>query len=134
MLIQPYLFFDGRCEEAIDFYKTAIGATDVMLKRYKESPDPGMIPPGAENKILHSSFKVGESQIMASDGHCKGKPNFEGFGLSIEVANGTEAERRFAALADGGQVTMPLTKTFFSSHFGMVKDRFGVHWMIIVGH
>lgn len=135
MQVQPYLFFDGRCEEAIEFYKRALGAEVTMLMRYKDGPQPsqpGMIPPGSENKVMHVSLKIGDSVVMGSDGHCLGKPNFEGFSLSVSVKDDAEAERRFAALADGGEVRMPLAKTFFSSRFGMLADRFGVGWMIIV--
>jgi PhnB protein len=135
MIVQPYLFFDGRCEEAVEFYKKALGAEVTMLMRYKDSPDPpppGMVAPGSENKVMHTSFRIGETTVMASDGQCQGRPNFQGFSLSLTVPNKAEAERLFAALADGGQVQMPLTKTFFSSRFGMVADRFGVPWMIVV--
>jgi len=135
MQVQPYLFFDGRCEEAIEFYRKALGAEVVMLMRYKDSPEPpqpGMVPPGAENKVMHASLRIGDATVMASDGHCKGQPSFSGFSLSLTVANEADAERRFAALADGGQVQMPLTKTFFSPRFGMVADRFGVSWMVLV--
>jgi PhnB protein len=135
MQVQPYLFFDGRCEEAITFYRKVLGAELVMLMRFKESPEPhqpGMIPPGAENKVMHACFRVGDSNILASDGRCMGKPNFQGFALSLTVANEAEANRAFAALSDGGQEQMPLTKTFFSPRFGMVSDRFGVTWMVYV--
>jgi PhnB protein len=135
MQVQPYLFFDGRCEEAIEFYKNALGAEVTMLMRFKDSPEPpspGCVPPGAENKVMHASFRIGETIVMASDGRCLGKPTFQGFSLSLAVPNDAEAERLFAALAEGGQVQMPLAKTFFSSRFGMVADRFGVGWMIIV--
>ena len=135
MQVQPYLFFDGRCEEALTFYRKALGAEVTMLMRFKESPEPhqpGMIPPGAENKVMHASFRVGDSNILASDGRCLGKPNFQGFALSLTVANEAEANRLFAALSDGGQEQMPLTKTFFSPRFGMVSDRFGVTWMVYV--
>ena len=135
MLVQPYLFFDGRCEEAIEFYKRTLGAEVTMLMRFKESPEPqppGMIPPGAENKVMHASFRIGETTVMASDGRCLGKPSFQGFSLSLSVPNDAEAERLFAKLGEGGQVQMPLAKTFFSSRFGMVADRFGVSWMVIV--
>jgi len=135
MLVQSYLFFDGRCEEAIEFYKRALGAKVEMLMRFKDSPEPaqpGMVPPGAENKVMHSSFRIGDSVVMASDGRCMGKPSFQGFSLSISVPNQAEADRVFAALGDGGQVQMPLTKTFFSPKFGMVADKFGVSWMVIV--
>ena len=135
MLIQPYLFFDGRCEEAIEFYRRAVGAEVIRLMRNKESPEPhppGVLPPGSENKIMHASFRIGDTTVMASDGYAKGAPVFKGFSLSLTVTNGADAKRCFNALADGGQVTMPLTKTFFSSDFGMLTDRFGVGWMVIV--
>lgn len=135
MKVEAYLFFDGRCEEAVEFYKKALGAQVTMLMRFKDSPEPqqpGMVPPGSENKIMHVSFRIGDSTVMASDGRCTGQTNFQGFSLSLTVANDTEAERKFAALAEGGQVQMPLTKTFWSPRFGMVADRFGVGWMISV--
>ena len=136
MLVEPYLFFDGRCEEAIEFYKRAVGANVAMLVRFKDSPDPpppGMVPPGSENKVMHATLTIGESTVMASDGECGGKPSFQGFSLSLTVANEAEANRAFAALVDGGTVRMPLTKTFFSPRFGMLTDRFGVGWMVNVG-
>ena len=135
MQVQSYLFFDGRCEEAIEFYKKTLGAKVEMLMRFKDSPEPaqpGMVPPGAENKVMHTSFRIGDTVLMASDGRCLGKPTFQGFSLSLTVPNEAEAKRLFAALGDGGQVQMPLTKTFFSPQFGMVADRFGVSWMVIV--
>lgn len=135
MQIQPYLFFDGRCEEAVEFYRKALGAKVEMLMRYKDSPDPpppGMVPPGSENKVMHASLRVGDAVLMASDGHCQGKPSFQGFSLSLDASSEAEADRLFNALADGGKVQMPLGKTFFSPRFGMVADRFGVAWMIIV--
>jgi PhnB protein len=136
MLVQAYLFFDGRCEEAMEFYRTALGAKVDSLVRFKDSPEPpqpGMVPPGSQNKVMHTSFRIGDTQIMASDGRCSGKPNFQGFSLSLTVADAAEAERKFALLADGGKVNMPLTKTFFSPNFGMLADRFGVPWMVIAG-
>ena len=135
MKVEPYLFFDGRCDEALEFYRRTLRAEVTMLMRFKESPEPhqpGMIPPGSENKVMHASFRIGDTTLMASDGRCLGKPTFQGFSLSLSVPNNAEAERLFAALGDGGQVQMPLAKTFFSSRFGMVADRFGVPWMIIV--
>jgi PhnB protein len=135
MLVQSYLFFDGRCEEALEFYRKKLGAEVTMLMRFKDSPEPhqpGMVSPGSENKVMHASFRIGETTVMASDGRCLGKPSFQGFALSLTVADDAEAERMFAALGDGGQVQMPLTKTFFSSRFGMVADRFGVSWMVLV--
>jgi len=135
MQIQPYLFFEGRCVEALEFYRTRLGAEVTMLMRYRESPEPpqpGMIPPGSENKVMHSSLRIGEATLMASDGRCNGQPGFQGFSLSLNAASEAEAERLFGALAEGGQVQMPLSKTFFSPCFGMVADRFGVSWMVIV--
>jgi PhnB protein len=136
MQVQPYLFFDGRCEEAVEFYRTKLGAEVQNLMRFKDSPQPhqpGMIPPGAENKVMHTSLRIGDTTVMASDGRCQGQPNFQGFALSLTAANDAEADRWFAALGDGGQVQMPLAKTFFASRFGMLADRFGVSWMIIAG-
>lgn len=133
MQVQSYLFFDGRCEEAVEYYRRALGAEVQALIRFKDSPDPqerGRA--GAEDKIMHTSFRVGETTILASDGRCLGRPAFQGFALSLTVPDDDEAERAFGALADGGQVQMPLAKTFFSSRFGMVADRFGVLWMVWV--
>jgi len=130
--IQPYLFFSGRCEEALAFYKTAIGAEVEMLMRYSDSPEPcdaGMIPPGFENKVMHTCFRVGSTSIMASDG-CGDTSPFAGFALSISVANEEEADLFFNALTEGGEVMMPLAKTFWSPRFGMLKDKFGMSWMI----
>jgi PhnB protein len=135
MQVQPYLFFDGRCEEALEFYRRVLGAEVLGLMRFKDTPEPhapGMVPPGAENKVMHGTFRIGETTVLASDGQCGGRPNFQGFSLSLTVPTAAEAERLFAALADGGQVQMPLTKTFFSARFGMVADRFGVSWMLYV--
>jgi len=132
--IQPYLFFGGRCEEAIEFYRQAIGATVEMLMRHRESPDPhppGMLQPGFEDKIMHATLRIGDAVLMASDG-CDDKSRFDGFRLSLALATEADAKRAFAGLSDGGQVQMPLTKTFFSSCFGMVTDRFGVGWMVTV--
>jgi len=135
MEIQPYMFFEGHCEEAIEFYRQALGAEVTMLMRYKDSPvppDPNMIPPGAGDKVMHASLRIGDTKVLVSDGHCQGWPGFQGFALSLTVANVAEADRAFTALADDGQVQMPLAKTFFSPRFGMVSDRFGVLWMIYV--
>ena len=135
MQIQPYLFFNGRCEEAIEFYRSALGAEVTMLMRYKDSPEPpppGSVPPGWENKVMHANLRIGEATVMASDGNYSGQPDFQGVSLSITVPTVAAADRLFAALADGGQVQMPLTKTFWSPRFGMVTDRFGVGWMVNV--
>jgi PhnB protein len=132
MQVQPYLMFEGRCEEAVEFYRKALGAEVTRLMRFKESPDPGMCAPGTLDKVMHMSFRIGDTTLLASDGRCTGQPNFQGFSLALHVADDAEAERLFASLSDGGQVQMPLAKTFFSSRFGMVADRFGVPWMIVV--
>ena len=132
MQIQPYLFFDGRCEEALEFYRKTIGAEILMMMRFKESPDPGNCGDVPGDKIMHASVRVSDSVFMASDGRCEGRPKFEGFALSLTVANESEASRAFAALSEGGQVQMPLAKTFFSPSFGMLADRFGVMWMVYV--
>ncbi len=135
MLVQPYLFFEGRAEEAVELYRKALGAEVTMLMRYKDSPEPqapGHIPPGGENKVMHMSLRIGDSIVMGSDGRCSGKPAFQGVSLSLTVKSDGEAEQRFAALSEGGQVQVPLTKTFFSSRFGMLTDRFGLGWMIMV--
>jgi len=134
MKVQSYLFFDGRCEEAIDFYRKAVGAEVEMLMRFKDSPEPpqGDCVPGAPDKVMHASFKVGDTSIMASDGNCTGQPKFQGFSLSYTAANEAEADKVFKALSARGQVQVPLTKTFFSPSFGMLADRFGVGWMIMV--
>jgi PhnB protein len=135
MQVQPYLYFEGRCEEAIEFYRRALGAEVEMIMRFKDSPEPhepGMIPPGAGDKVMHAAFRIGDTTVLASDGRCQGRPIFQGISLSLTVPNEGEADRLYASLADGGQVQMPLTKTFFSSRFGMVTDRFGVPWMVYV--
>jgi PhnB protein len=134
MKVQPYLFFDGRCEEALDFYKRALGAEVLMLMRFNEAPDPpppGMIAPGSENKVMHAAMRIGETEVLASDGRCMGQPVFQGVALSLSAESEAEADRLFNALIDGGQVQMPIGKTFFSPRFGMVADRFGVSWMVV---
>lgn len=137
MQTQIYLFFDGRTEEALDFYKKTLGIEVEMLMRFKDNPDrakhPDACPPGAEDKVMHSCFKLGDQRVMASDGYAKGKPEFKGFGLSLSVDTEAEADKLFAALSDGGKIEMPLGKTFFSPKFGMVQDKFGVGWMVLVG-
>jgi len=133
--VQPYLFFGGRCEEAIEFYCTALGAEMQMLTRFKDAPEPqpGM-PDCFEEKVMHASLRIGETILMASDGRCDGEVNFEGFSLSITVPDEAEAERVFTALGEGGLITMPLEKVFWAPKFGMLQDRFGVGWMVSVVH
>ena len=133
-MIQPYLFFGGRCQEALDFYAQAIGAQVEMVMLHKDNPQgvqPGAVAPGFENKVMHASFRIGDSAMMASDG-CGPGGTFQGFSLSLAVATEAEADRAFAALADGAQIKMPLEKTFWSPRFGMLTDRFGIGWMVTV--
>ena len=132
MQIQPYLFFDGRCDEALAFYQKALGAKVEMLMRFKENPSPAANPPGSDDKVMHSCMRIGDAAVMASNGNCAGKPSFQGFSLSLTAKDVPEARRLFAALGEGGQVQMPFAQTFFSPGFGMVADRFGVSWMVIV--
>ena len=132
MQLQPYIFFYGRCEEALEFYKKAIGAKVDMLMRWKDSPDKSMCTPANENKVMHASVTIGDSRVMVSDGRNSGSPKFEGFALSVNAKDEADADRLFDALAKDGKVTMAMSKTFFSPRFGMVADKFGVHWMIIV--
>ena len=134
MLIQPYLYFEGRCEEALEFYRGALGAQVTMLMRWKDGPQPqqpGMLPPGSENKVMHAAFRIGDSEILASDGKCQGPPTFQGFALALSTSSDAETDRLFGALAAGGQVLQPLTSTFFTSRFGMLVDRFGVAWTLL---
>lgn len=131
MHIEPYLFFDGRCDEALEFYKTALAAEILMVMHYKDSPDQSQCNPATLDKVMHASFRVGGSTVLASDGHCEGKAKFEGFSLTINADSDAEAQRLFAALSEGGEVRMPLSETFFATSFGMLADRFGVGWMVI---
>jgi PhnB protein len=134
MNIQPYLFFSGRCEEAIEFYRTAIGAEVDMVMRFNESPEPmppGVLQEGFEAKVMHASFRVGDATILCSDG-CDDKMTFSGFSLALHVPTEADADRAFAALAEGGEVQMPLAKTFWSPRYGMVKEKFGISWMVMV--
>jgi PhnB protein len=135
MQTQIYLFFNGRTEEALDFYKKTLGVEVEMLMRFKDAPgpkDPNCQLPGNPNGVMHSSFKLGDQRVMASDGNGGGKPEFKGFALSVSVKDAAEADGVFNALSDGGQVQQPLIETFFSPKFGMVQDRFGVGWMVLV--
>ncbi len=141
MKVEPYLFFEGRCEEALDFYRRALGAEVTALMRYKDNPEPaagpGCAAEGASagpkpEMVMHAVVKVGETQLMASDGMGSGKPSFQGVSLSLNPATEAEAQRLFNALAEGGTVQMPMAKTFFSPAFGMVADRFGLSWMVVV--
>ncbi|APW39946.1 hypothetical protein RD110_24340 [Rhodoferax koreense] len=132
MPVQPYLFFEGRTEEALQFYTQAVGAEITMLLRYTESPDPASCPPGSAHKVMHANLRIGEGMVMASDGRCSGQSNFQGFALSLPTRDPAEAEKFFNALSEGGRVEMPLAKTFFSESFGMLVDRFGVMWMVMV--
>jgi uncharacterized glyoxalase superfamily protein PhnB len=134
MAVQPYLNFEGRCEEALDYYRTALGAEVKMLLRFADGPQGGqsMVPPGSEKKVMHAEFRIGDTTLMASDCFCTGKPSFQGVSIALGPHDDAEAKRLFDALADGGKVSQPLTKTFFASSFGVVADRFGLSWMIAV--
>jgi PhnB protein len=139
MQTQVYLFFDGRTDEALEFYKKTLGIEVEMLMRFKDAPadsnassDPNCPPPSNPNAVMHSSFKLGDQRVMASDGNCGGKPEFKGFSLTLAVNAEAEADKLFAALSQGGQVQQPLIKTFFSPKFGMVQDKFGLNWMVLV--
>jgi PhnB protein len=142
MQVQPYLFFEGRCEEALTFYREQLGAQVIMMMRFKENPDANQadntasgcsLPPGSEEKIMHTAFMVGDSMMMASDGMCSGKAEFKGVSLSLTANDVPQAEKYFNALSNGGQVQMPMTETFFAKRFGMVQDKFGVSWMVLGG-
>ncbi|HHO47500.1 MAG TPA: VOC family protein [Desulfobacteraceae bacterium] len=131
MLVEPYLFFEGRCEEALEFYRRALGAEVTFLMRYRESPDPASIKPGMEDKVMHANVRIGDSTIMVSDGLCAGQAAFSGFSLTIALPGEAETRRLFEALSENGRVEMPLAETFWSPCFGMVTDRFGVSWMVM---
>jgi PhnB protein len=132
MNVQPYLFFDGKCDEALEFYKKVVGAEPKILMRFKDAPDTSMVTPGNENKVMHAQVQIGDATVLMSDGRCQGKMNFQGFALTILAKSEAEADKTFAALSDGGQVTMPMAKTFFSPRFGMLADKFGVGWMVLM--
>lgn len=131
MQVQPYLFFDGRCDEALELYKSAVGANVSTLMRFKDAPQPTQCNPGSDNKVMHAQFQIGDTVVLASDGRNGGQPKFEGFALTVSAKSEAEADRMFNALSEGGQVTLPLTKTFFSPRFGMLADKFGEHWMVM---
>ena len=132
MPVQPYLFFEGRAEEAMEFYKQTLGAKVEMLMRFKQAPDQSMISPGSGEKVMHGAIKIGDATVLMSDGRNSGKTSFQGFSLTLYAKDAAEADKMFNALAEGGEVRMPLEKTFFSPRFGMLADKFGVGWMVIV--
>ena len=133
MQVQPYLFFNGRCEEAIEYYRDTLGAEITAVMRFHEMPeaDKGVIPPGSENKIMHAGLRLGESEVFASDGMNSGETNFEGVSLSLAASDDAEAERLFGLLAADGQIQMPMEEAFFASRFGAVEDKFGVSWLVM---
>ena len=131
MFVQTYLYGEGRSEEMLEFYKNALGAQVKMLMRFKEAPDQSNMTPGSGDKVMHAVFAIGDSEVMISDGMNKGSPKFDGFALTIQAKDPAEAEKYFKGLTEGGEVTMPITETFFARSFGMLKDKFGVHWMVI---
>ena len=135
MNVEPYLFFNGRCDEAIEFYRRTVGAQATYLMRYRESPEPptpDMLPPGFEDKVMHANLKFGDMTVMVSDGNRDGGPQFQGFSLALSFPDEAAARTAFAGLSEGGQVAMPLSKTFWSPCFGMLTDRFGLGWMVMV--
>jgi PhnB protein len=133
MQVQSYMSFGGRCAEALDFYKSALDAQVEMVMTFKDHPEPKppQIPAALDDKIMHAQFKVGDTVVMATDGNCQGDEGFKGISLALSVATPADAEKRFKALSDGGNVQMPLMQTFFSPCFGMVADKFGVTWMVM---
>ena len=132
MNLELYLFFEGRCDEAIEFYRKALGAEATALMRYRDNPEGGSVPQGREDKVMHANIRIGETTVMLSDGDCSGQTDFRGFSLCLNPTTETEATRMFDGLSEGGTVLMPLGKTFFSPLFGMVRDRFGLFWMVVV--
>jgi PhnB protein len=133
MQVNAYLMFDGKCDEALQFYQAKVGAKVTAMMRFKDAPPEAQVSPDSREKVMHSEIQIGETKVMASDGYCKGAPKFDGFSLVIQCKDDTEAAQRYKALSDGGQETMPLAKTFFASSFGILTDKFGVSWMIIAG-
>lgn len=133
MNVQPYLSFEGRAQEAIDFYKSALGATVDVVMHFKDAPPEvqSQMSPASKDKVMHAAFRIGDTQVMASDGQCTGKANFSGISLTLNASNNGEAEKLFGALGNGGKVTMPMSETFFAHRFGIVADKFGVNWMVI---
>lgn len=134
MQVQPYLFFNGRCEAALNFYRQALGAEIVSMMRFSDAPDPQMAPPNQADKVMHASLRIGESTLFASDGRGEGETKFNGFSVSIAVDTPEEGQRLFNALAAGGKVDMPYAPTFWTTGFGMLTDRFGVSWMVNAAH
>ena len=132
MHVLPYLFFNGRCEEALAFYSKTIGAKAEGMMRFSQNPDQSTTTPANKDKVMHAQFKLGDSMIFVSDGMATGKTNFDGFSLAIAADSEADAKQMFGALGEGGAVTVPLSETFFAKSFGMLKDRFGVSWMLIV--
>ena len=133
MDVMPYLFLDGRCDAALSFYKSELGAEILFLQRFKDAPAQEGEPMGPPEGVMHASFKIGASTLMASDGSGANK-ELSGFCLSLSVKDVAEGERIFGKLAEGGNITMPFGKTFWTEGFGMVTDRFGVPWMVNVAH
>ncbi len=134
MQVQPYVFFEGRCEQAIAFYRQALGAETVMLMRYGDNPDGGQCPDGSQppaDKVMHACLQIGDTQLLVSDGFSRGQPEFKGFSLSLSADDDAHAQRLFDALCDGGSIQQPLIETFFASRFGMLTDRFGIEWMVL---
>jgi PhnB protein len=131
MQIDPYLNFNGNCEEAFHFYEKALGGKIEMLLKYNQAPaGGGPTPPGFENKVMHVRLSVGQQIIMASDAPPGHFSPMQGFNVSLMFDDKAQAERVFNALADKGKVMMPFAQTFWAEGFGMLTDRFGTPWMV----
>ncbi len=130
MQINPYLFYNGNCEAALKFYEKTLGAKIEAMLTYEGGPDEMQIPPDYKKKVMHAKITIDGEVIMASDappGHFNPP---QGFSVSLQVEDPTDAERRFKALSEGGKVNLPFGKTFFSKGFGMCVDQFGPPWMV----
>lgn len=131
MQLQPYIFFYGRCEEALEFYKAALGGSYEMM-RVKDSPMAEHMPPNAANSVMHASFTADGVSFLASDGQEQKAidPDAGNIDLTLSTTDGTEGERVFKALSDGGKVIRPIENAFWGGRFGMFVDRFGIEWMM----
>ena len=132
-IVEPYLFFAGRCDDALEYYRLHLGAEIGMVMRFSQNPGPTgcPLPENWGDKVMHASFTIGASRLMGSDGMVESMPK-DGHCMSLTLPDEAEARRVFAVLADGGEVSMPIDRTFWSPCFGMVRDRFGIDWMITV--
>jgi len=135
MDVQTTLNFYGRTEEAVAFYGRAVDAETLFLLRFRDRPDYAQSRPGLEDKIFHATLRLGATLVMASDCGCEHSPSeaaFAGFSLALRVETPEKAERFFNALSEGGQVQIPMRETFFATRYGIVVDRFGLSWKIMI--